>query len=154
MPTLVHDKVDEVLRFAIANEEAAVDFYTRLASGPHQPGLKELFLEFAAEEKKHKARLEKVRSGKKLLKSGAAIARSIDLEDYSTPPAPTGSLDLQEALLLAMKKEKAAFTLYMDMADAACEKEIKDLFLSLARQEANHRSRFEREYDRRVRPDN
>ncbi|MBI5883133.1 MAG: ferritin family protein [Elusimicrobia bacterium] len=154
MTTTTREKVEEVLQFAIDNEQRAVDFYTLLASRQRQAGLKEMFSSLAAEEGRHKLKLEKIRSGRKLLKSGAKISRDIDLEDYATPPEPEGDLDLQDALLLAMKKEKAAFNLYMDMADAAAEPEVKDIFLSLAREEANHRARFEREYDRFVRPDN
>ncbi|MFA6318559.1 MAG: ferritin family protein [Elusimicrobiota bacterium] len=148
------EKVEEILRFAIDNEAKAVELYARLAARQKQVHLRELFSSLAAEERRHKARLEKVLSGRKLLKSGAALARDIDLEDYASPPEPKGELGLQDALILAMKKEKAAFNLYMDMAGAAVQREVREVFLSLAREEAGHKLRFEREYDRFIQPDN
>ena len=49
-----------------------------------------------------------------------------------------------------MKKEKAAYTMYLDLAGAAPSSELKNLFLGLAREEANHKLRFELEYDDEV----
>ncbi|MBI5622254.1 MAG: ferritin family protein [Elusimicrobia bacterium] len=154
MTTTTKEKVEEVLQFAIDNEAKAVEFYTRLAGLQESASLKEMFSSLAAEERRHKAKLEKVRSGGKLLKSGVKLSRTVDLSDYLTPPEPSGDLDLQDALLLSMRKEKAAFSLYMDMASAASDPAVKDLFLSLAREEASHKLRFELEYDRVIQPDN
>ncbi len=52
-----------------------------------------------------------------------------------------------EALILAMKKEKLAYKLYLDLAAAAGDGELADLFRSLAAEEARHKLRFEIEYD-------
>ena len=46
-----------------------------------------------------------------------------------------------------MKKEKAAFRLYQDLAGLVQDEKIKALFLSLAQEEAKHKLRFEVEYD-------
>ena len=53
-------------------------------------------------------------------------------------------------ILLAMKKEKAAYRLYLDLAMVAEAEELTDLFLALAREEANHKLRFEIEYDKNI----
>jgi rubrerythrin len=55
-----------------------------------------------------------------------------------------------EALILAMKKEKAAYRLYTDLAGVAEAEELTNLFLSLAAEEAKHKLRFEIEYDDHV----
>ena len=60
---------------------------------------------------------------------------------------PDEDLDYQKALILAMKKEKAAFMLYTDLADQADDAELKDVFKALAQEEAKHKLRFEIEYD-------
>ncbi len=49
-----HTTVDDVLKFAIAQEEEAVQFYTRLAETMEAPGMRGAFLAFPAEEQKHK----------------------------------------------------------------------------------------------------
>jgi rubrerythrin len=46
-----------------------------------------------------------------------------------------------------MKKEKAAHQLYMDLAAAAPDGNIKEAFLMLAQEESNHKLHFEAEYD-------
>ena len=56
-------------------------------------------------------------------------------------------MDYQAALILAMKKEKKAFQLYTTLANLAEEATAKQLFQSLAQQEAKHKLRFELEYD-------
>ena len=56
-------------------------------------------------------------------------------------------MDYQSALILAMKKEKAAFRLYTDLAASTEDEGIRDLFQGLAQEEAKHKLRFEVEYD-------
>jgi rubrerythrin len=53
----------------------------------------------------------------------------------------------QEALIVAMKKEKAAFKLYTDLAASTADERIKATFSALAQEEAKHKLRFEIEYD-------
>jgi rubrerythrin len=53
----------------------------------------------------------------------------------------------EEALVVAMKKEKAAFKLYTKLAEKAPTEDLKDVFLSLAAEESKHKLRFEVEYD-------
>ena len=52
-----------------------------------------------------------------------------------------------EALILAMKKEKAAFRMYTVLADQTDNAEVKQLMQSLAMEESRHKLRFELEYD-------
>ena len=59
-------------------------------------------------------------------------------------------MSYSDALILAMKREKAAFRLYMDLSDKAADQEMKKLFLSLAIEESKHKLRFELEYDENV----
>ena len=53
----------------------------------------------------------------------------------------------QDALVLAMSKEKAAFKLYNSLAERAPGNELKSIFLMLAQEESKHKLRFEIEYD-------
>ena len=56
-------------------------------------------------------------------------------------------MSYQDALTLAMKKEKAAFRMYTVLADKATDPVVKTLFLKLAQEESKHKLRFEIEYD-------
>lgn len=138
--------VDEVLDFAIGQEEQAAAFYTELAESMDRPWMKDIFKGFAQEEKGHKRKLEEVKAGKKLL---SVESKVIDLKigDYLVDVEPSAKLDYQGALVLAMKKEKKAFKMYTDLAATTDDANLKALFESLAQEEAKHKLRFEIEYD-------
>ncbi len=141
--------VDQILDFAIKKEEEAYQLYTDLAAKTARPGMKGVFESFAQEEQGHKAKLLAVKEGKKLLSSEKTV---IDLKigDSLVDVEPKPNLDYQDALIIAMKAEKAAYKLYHDLAQAADDPGVKDLFMSLAQEEAKHKLRFEIEYDDNV----
>jgi rubrerythrin len=56
-------------------------------------------------------------------------------------------LSYEEALILAMKKEKAAFKLYSALSERTDQTSMKELFQMLALEESKHKLRFELEYD-------
>ena len=141
------ENVDEILDFAIANEVEASAFYLDLASKMEVPAMKRAFEEFAQEEAMHKAKLEAVKRGEFSFGSGSAKVQSLGLADYLIESEPKGDMTYIEALILAMKKEKAAYKLYLDLAAVAEAEELTNLFLSLAAEEAKHKLRFEIEYD-------
>jgi len=147
------DSVDKILDFAIQKEQDAADFYTDLANKMEVEYMKEIFNQFAGEEKGHKAKLIAVKSDKRML---AAEKRVQDLKigDNLIDIELTGDLGYQEALILAMKAEKAAFKLYNDLAAATDDGNLKSLFLDLAQEEAKHKLRFEIEYDDQILKDN
>ncbi len=140
------NSIEEALAIAIAEEQAAADFYHRLASQAELPGMKKVFEEFAQEEMNHKARLEAVRAGGGFL---VPAQRVLDLKiaDYLMDVTPDPKLNYREALVLAMKKEKAAFVLYTELAESAKDESLKSIFNALAQEEARHKLRFEIEYD-------
>ncbi|UCG53471.1 MAG: ferritin family protein [Candidatus Latescibacterota bacterium] len=137
--------VDEILDFAIKNEEEAYEFYTDLASRIDTPGMSKVFESFAKEEKGHKAKLLDVKKGKHLLPSKDKVL-DLKIGDYLVEMEATPDMKYQDALILAMKKEKKAFKMYTDLAQRV-EGALKNTFLSLAQEEAKHKLRFEIEYD-------
>ena len=142
------NSADEVLDFAIEQEIAAQDFYNSLASSSDIPEMKEVFEGFAKEEKSHQARLETMKSkGSLATASKPDDIQNLGLADYLVEVEPTPQMDYKDALVLAMKKEKAAYRLYLDLAEITNSKEMKDAFLFLAQEEAKHKLRFEIEYD-------
>jgi rubrerythrin len=140
---------EETLDFAIAREQEAVDFYTDLAGKVRTQAMKDVFLQFAGEERGHKAKLTAVKSGKRALVTGTPV-QDLKIGDYLVSEEPKPDMDYREALILAMKKEKAAFRLYSDLAARTADAELKDLLFALAQEEAKHKLRFEVEYDEHV----
>ena len=140
------DSVDKILDFAIRNEEAAARFYTNLANKAGHEHMKEVFLGFAEEEKGHKAKLLAIREGKGMLPAERRVL-DLGIGDYLEEPDPLAEVDYQQALILAMKAEKAAFKLYHDLASATDDAALKATLLGLAQEEAKHKLRFEIEYD-------
>ena len=138
--------IDDILDFAIGEEQAAFEFYARLASQAAASDMRATFESFANEEMKHKVKLEAIKLGGTLR---PAKGRVMDLRiaDYLVDVPASPGLDYRTALVLAMKKEKAAFKLYSDLAASADDENVKGTFLALAQEEAKHKLRFELEYD-------
>lgn len=145
--------VDEILNFAIEKEQEASDFYTGLAARMDRPAMKDVFLGFAREEQGHKAKLIAIQANKALL-GGEKKILDLKLSDYLVEVEPTGKLEYADALILAMKKEKAAFRLYSDLATTTDNADLKATLLGLAQEEAKHKLRFEVEYDDHVMTEN
>ena len=140
------DSVDKILEFAISQEEQAAKFYTDLAGRVEHKHMQRVFLDFAEEEKGHKTKLLGIREGGEML---PAEARVLDLKlgDYLKDTRATSDIDYKEALVLAMKAEKAAYKLYYDLASATDDAGLKATLLGLANEEAKHKLRFEVEYE-------
>ncbi len=138
--------VDEILNFAIKGEEEAATFYTEMAGRVEKDWMKKAFLSFAKEELGHKAKLEAIKSGNKLFPSQKNVL-DLKLGDYLVEAEITPEMDYQDALIVAMKKEKAAFKLYSDLARSTDDEDLRNTLLALAHEEANHKLRFEVEYD-------
>ncbi len=136
----------DVLDFAIEREQEAHDFYMGIAEKMERESMVKVFRDFAREEMGHKNRLEGVKAGNLLMPVKTKVM-DLKIGDYLVEVEPSGEMDYQEALIVAMKKEKAAFRLYNDLADKAGEGSLRELFMDLAQQEAKHKLRFEIEYD-------
>jgi rubrerythrin len=141
--------VNDALDFAIGKEQEAHDFYTGLSTKAGNPSMSQAFLEFAQEELGHKAKLQAVRQGQQLI---SAQAKVLDLKigDYLVEVSADDVQTYQQALIVAMKQEKAAYKLYMDLSAAMVDAGMQQLFLALANEEAKHKLRFELEYDEYV----
>jgi rubrerythrin len=71
----------------------------------------------------------------------------LQIADYVVDAEVREGMTYADALIVAMKREKAAFRLYSDLASRTQEAELKQIFLSLALEESRHKLRFELEYD-------
>lgn len=140
---------DDILDFAIGKEQEAADFYTELAEKIEHKHMRQTFMGYAAEERGHKAKLEAVKKGAELVLESKHIV-DLKIGDYLIDIEPNPDMSYQEALIVAMKAEKAAFKMYNDLAAKTTSSKLKDLFLVLAQEEAKHKLRFEIEYDEEI----
>ncbi|HAN19324.1 MAG: rubrerythrin [Bacteroidetes bacterium GWC2_33_15] len=140
------NSINEILDFAINAEQEAVDFYNQLAVNSKTSDMQQVFTQFAQEEIGHKARLIKIKNEGSYQLKQEQVA-DLKIADYLVSIMPTPGISYQDALVLAMKKEKAAFKLYFELSKRAQDTEMKNVFLSLAQEESKHKLRFEIEYD-------
>jgi rubrerythrin len=145
--------VGEILDFAIEREEEANRFYLELSAEMERPEMKKVFQDFAQEELGHKRKLVAIKEGKILLSAGKKV-EDLRLADYLITVEPGTELDYQQALVLAMKKEKASYKLYFDMASSVESETLRQTLLGLAQEEAKHKLRLEIEYDQQILKEN
>jgi len=147
------NNVDDILDFAMNSEQEAVDFYNELAANASTEDMRQVFNQFAQEEIGHKAKIRQIKEEGTYTLPKEKV-KDLKLSDYVVNVEPTKNMSYQDALVVAMKKEKAAFRLYMDLAEQTDNESMKNLFLGLAQEESKHKLRFELEYDEHVLKDN
>ncbi len=140
------NNINDILDFAMQSEQEAVDFYNQLSENASNEEMKQVFLQFATEEMGHKKRLANLKE-QGIYKGRTEEVADLKIADYVVEVEPKPDMSYEEALVVAMKKEKAAFRLYSDLAKKAPNDEIKAVFDSLAIEESKHKLRFELEYD-------
>ena len=147
------DTPEKILDFAIQKEQDAAEFYTDLAARMDRPNMKSVFEGFAREEMGHKEKLQGVKTGKRLISAGKKI-QDLKIGDSLVDIELSANTGYQDALILAMKAEKAAFKLYHDLSQATDDAGLQELFMALAQEEAKHKLRFEVEYDEQILTEN
>jgi rubrerythrin len=148
--------VQEILDYAIREEQESRDFYMYWSRKVEKSWIKKMFMELADEELQHKEKLTAIKENKLQMRAWNPVQQVPDLKisDYLVDVNPDAELDYQEALILAMKKEKKAFKLYTDFAENVQEDLMRALFLGLAQEEAKHKLKLETEYDEYILTEN
>lgn len=141
---------EEIIQFAIRHEEAETAFYEQLAERSQSTDQKNALLEHAEEEKDHKRRLEEILENQRM-PSGAAnytAPADMNLQSYLKPrEASDGTLRYEDALLLAVKKEREAEKFYRELAAQVGNPGLRKSLLFLAEQEGKHSNQLEQELD-------
>ena len=140
------NSVDEILDYAIGREQGAHDFYMDLAEKMEHRGMKDIFVQFAGDELGHKAKLTAIKEGNRLLPHKDKVL-NLKIAEYVVDVDPNEELDYQKALILAMKREKSSYKMYLDLSNSVDDEDLSQTFLALAQEEARHKLRFEIEYD-------
>lgn len=133
---------DDILDRAIKSEIEAAQFYAQVAKKTTNAFLKELFLTFSEEEKRHRDILRGFRND-----PSAAISfeKVPDFHIAETVDQPPLSMDMSpvDAIALAMKKEEAAMRHYTKLAEVCTSADRKKLFYELAAMEREHKNKME-----------
>jgi rubrerythrin len=139
--------IDDILDFAIKEEQKAADLYAGLAERSRNREIRDVFRQFSKEELGHKKKLLSIKGGGAVAVTEKKVA-DLKIGDYLVEVDKTREdLSYQDSLIVAMKEEKAAFRLYSDLASRTDHPTLKETFLMLAQEEAKHKLRFEIEYD-------
>jgi rubrerythrin len=141
--------LDEILAFAVAREVEAAAFYGDLAGRARTESLRVFLQGFEEEELRHKVLLEMYRAGAPVPPPGTPVpdmGMTATAADECYDPAAS----VQDALIVAVRKESRAIDLYGRLAAAAADSESRKLFEFLTRQEMLHKFRLENEYEAHV----
>lgn len=141
------DSLDEILDLAIERELEAYQLYTDMAKRAANPTLCKLFEELAEEELEHKAKLEL-----EIIKTGKAVRAKenkmyFSMDDYDEDSSVALDLDLKAVLAFAIDKERRSVRFYLELAAVIDDRQSRDVLLSLAEEEAEHKARFRIEYE-------
>ncbi|MGE5343373.1 MAG: ferritin family protein [Candidatus Omnitrophota bacterium] len=138
--------IDDILDFAIKAEEESERFYSGWSKKVTNKALEQLFDDLAREEVKHKEHLLEVKKGHTLKPSNQEIV-DLKISDYMVSEEASTRMNYQDALVLAMNKEKESFKLYTGLASMTRDQDMQLAFNALAQEEAKHKLRLEIIYD-------
>ena len=145
--------VEEILDFAVEKEQETHRFYTEWAKKLDPSPVRKHFEGFAEEELRHKDKLLQVKQRGSLKPSPQKVA-DLKIADYLVDVHPTPDMSYQQALIIAMQREKASFNLYNNLEAIADDEDLRSTFLTLAQEEAKHKLRLETIYDERILTEN
>lgn len=147
----MRDTLRKALDFAIASEQEAETFYKHWSGQAKDPAVKGLFAELAGVEHGHMEMLSQITPDEIVANEDSSIV-NLNLSELLVDVIASPNLNLQEAMILAMKREESAAKLYSRLAEM--NGEAKSLFESLAREEVRHKARLEAEYDEHILTEN
>ncbi len=148
----MRDQMRKALDFAIASEKEAEAFYKEWSQKAKDPAVKGLFAELAGVEHGHMEMLSQI-TPEEMAASAADLATAgLGLSDMLVAVKASTKLSLQEAMILAMKREEGAVKLYTRLAEL--NGEARSLFEALAKEEGRHKAKLEAEYDEHLLTEN
>jgi len=146
----VSSTLKEALDFATRKEREAETFYRTWSSQASNPVVKKLFSELAEAERGHAEKLSRI-TPEDLIAQGDAPP-DLRLSDYLVAVEPQTGMSLQDALIIAMKREETAVALYERLSQLPGN--VQSLFVALAQEERRHKCLLEAEYDEVVLTEN
>ncbi len=133
---------EEIMDYAVEKEKEAAAFYDDLSKQEAFSGAKEIFQDFAQEERTHQAMLENF-TKEGLPEYQTEKVPDLKRSDYLVDIEYRPGMSYADILRLAMKREEKALKLYNDFAQKTHNKEHARLFQILSQEEAKHKLKLE-----------
>ncbi len=140
---------EDVIKFAIAREEDAIEAYGGMSEKAQSPGLKELMLELQEEEKNHKKLLLEM-SSEKIAALKPEKVLDLKISDYLVEEPSGPEMNFQDLLIFAAKKEQKAVELYSNLKNSTDDADLQKLFEFMVEQEKAHKFKLEVKYEEHV----
>jgi len=149
------EKMQEYIQFAIEKEIEAQEFYLKCSEMTEKPNLKQTFLDYAAEEKRHEQMLSDF-TPESVQDREVTEQQDLKIADYFEDMEFSPDMTMQDILIMAMKREDSAYQMYTILAEKGSDSDpaAQKLFRLLAQEELKHKNYFQREYDEHVLRDN
>jgi rubrerythrin len=103
------ETVDDILNFAMNEEQQAVDFYSELAENAKTDDMRQVFTEFAEEEIKHKQRLMKIKEEGFYTLEKEQI-QDLKISDFVVSVKPTKNMTYEEVAAYLEKNKIPTFS--------------------------------------------
>lgn len=135
----------KIISFAIECEVEAESFYESISEKLNSKALKELFAQFAKEERGHQAILKEIYNKPDNYR---IFDGSKDYKVSETMEFPTLSDDMKpaDAFAIAMKSEEMAVMRYKILAEGCSDPQQKNVFENLAAMEKEHKLKMEQAF--------
>ena len=142
------ESFEKIINFAIEKEKEAAAFYEDASTQESYSGGKEIFEDFAKEERKHQKMLEDLLKGETTL-SDYKFEWIPDMKrsDYLVDLNYEKGMHYTDILRLAMKREEKALNLYNHLSKMTDKDEFINIFKMLSQEEAKHKLALETLYD-------
>jgi rubrerythrin len=136
------EEFKKIISMAINREVEAYTFYKGVSDKVKDPALKKLFGELAGDETKHREFLQNLLA-KDIKTFHMDAKKDFKVGDSLKTPALTPDLKPLDGLVIAIKKELEAMSMYTQLANASTDTAQKKLFTDLASMERGHKARLE-----------
>jgi rubrerythrin len=136
------NSIKEIMEYAVNKEIEAAEFYEELSRQELFSGTKQIFADFAKEERKHQAMLEDF-TKEKIEQYKIENIPDLKRSDYLVDIEYKEGMSYADILRLAMKREEKSLKFYNDFMGKAEVEDFKKLFQILAQEEAKHKLTLE-----------
>ncbi len=142
------ENFESIIDFAIDREKEAAEFYRYMQDVVKFKSQKELLHEYELMEESHARALQSIKEGGI---DSIELDQEVDnlmISDYVVSSKPSSEMTYQDIIIIAMKREEAAYRLYSNLEKKIADAKLKKIFTRLAQEELKHKLHFEKIYDK------
>ena len=147
---MLSEEITIIIQRAIRGEEDSHRLYTTAQDMIKDPAAKTTLKDLAEQELGHKAKLEALLRGSVPLAVAASKkgqVKDLQIGEFLELKPLTAESDLQDILIVAMKREEATGAFYSQMAELLEPGPARELFEMLAKEEIKHKLYVEQIYE-------